>query len=188
MNKIVKGAIAGAAGIALLLGGAGTFALWNSSTTVAAGSISSGQLSITKVSDGSWFNTTTGAETAIADVSTYKIVPGNSLRWKGKLTVLAVGNDLKATLTSPTATAITNGITGSTVTLAATSADATVTKVGTTNNFTVIPASGTTNSTVDVVLDVVFPSASTGGQNKSIDLSTLQFTLQQIAIPSNVNP
>ncbi|MET0977038.1 MAG: alternate-type signal peptide domain-containing protein, partial [Leifsonia sp.] len=94
MNKILKGAIAGAAGIALLLGGAGTFALWNSSTTVAAGTISSGQLSIAKVSDGSWFNTTTGTETAIANVANYKIVPGNSLRWKGQLTVLATGNDL----------------------------------------------------------------------------------------------
>ena len=33
MNKLVKGSIAGAAGIALLLGGAGTFALWNADAT-----------------------------------------------------------------------------------------------------------------------------------------------------------
>ena len=44
MNKLVKGAVAGAAGIALLLGGAGTFALWNASTNVSTGSISTGTL------------------------------------------------------------------------------------------------------------------------------------------------
>ena len=35
MNKLVKGSIAGAAGIALLLGGAGTLALWNADAYIA---------------------------------------------------------------------------------------------------------------------------------------------------------
>ena len=46
MNKLLKGAIAGAAGVALLLGGAGTFALWNSSATVTGGNIDAGNLHV----------------------------------------------------------------------------------------------------------------------------------------------
>src|ERR1700710_1730368 len=44
MNKLVKGAVAGAVGVTLLLGGAGTFALWNSTIGVSTGSISTGNL------------------------------------------------------------------------------------------------------------------------------------------------
>ena len=44
MNKTFSGSIAGAAGIALLLGGAGTFAQWNSSAAVAGTSITAGVL------------------------------------------------------------------------------------------------------------------------------------------------
>jgi alternate signal-mediated exported protein len=56
MNKLVKGSIAGAAGIALLLGGAGTFALWNANAEVAAGSIQAGTLTLKSNDDGGWTN------------------------------------------------------------------------------------------------------------------------------------
>ena len=52
MHKIVTGAIAGAAGVALLLGGAGSFALWNASASSAASAVSAGTLSLTANNDG----------------------------------------------------------------------------------------------------------------------------------------
>src|SRR5215210_1071695 len=75
MNKLFKGSIAGAAGIALLLGGAGTFALWNSNTTVSTPSINSGVLSIAANTAGVW----KAADGTQIDPLTYKIVPGQTL-------------------------------------------------------------------------------------------------------------
>jgi alternate signal-mediated exported protein len=169
MNKLVKGAIAGAAGIALLLGGAGTFALWNSSATLTAPSITAGTLSLTANNDGVWKTLAGGAWTPGTD----KIIPGSTLVFTQTLTVNAVGNGLKADLTY-------SGMTGSggldtyvTKTLQITSSTATVT--GNTLSF----APGT--STVNVKMTVVFPSTVTGsqGQNATLDLSALTFTLTQ---------
>lgn len=167
MNKLVKGSIAGAAGIALLLGGAGTFALWNSSATVTAPSISAGTLSLTANNDGVWKTLAGGAWIPGTD----KIIPGTTLVFTQTLTVNAVGNGLKADLTY-------SGMNGSgalstlvTKTLEVTSATATV------NNSTLSFTPGT--STVNVKLTVAFPSGSTTGQNAALDLSALTFTLAQ---------
>ena len=46
MNKLTKAAIAGGVGIALLLGGAGTLATWNSSSNISGGTIVAGSLTI----------------------------------------------------------------------------------------------------------------------------------------------
>jgi alternate signal-mediated exported protein len=47
MNKMVKGSVAGAAGVALLMGSFGTFALWQDEVGVEGSSITSGKLDIT---------------------------------------------------------------------------------------------------------------------------------------------
>ena len=75
MNKIVSSAVAGAAGIVLLLGGAGSFALWNANATVAASSVSSGNLALSADTAGVWTDITNGGSKVI-DPSTYRIVPG----------------------------------------------------------------------------------------------------------------
>src|SRR4051812_18144491 len=93
MNKIVKGSIAGAAGLALLLGGAGTFALWNTSTTVSAQTIKSFSLSPPS-GHGVWPD---GAGGAINPV-TYKLNPGQPLPYPQPLTGNALGNGIKANL------------------------------------------------------------------------------------------
>ena len=46
MNKMVKGSVVGASGVALLLGGFGTYALWSDSDTVAGVTVTSGELDI----------------------------------------------------------------------------------------------------------------------------------------------
>ena len=54
MNKLLKGSIAGAAGIALLLGGAGTFALWNDTAAASGGTVQSGNLSVVLNGSPAW--------------------------------------------------------------------------------------------------------------------------------------
>ena len=98
MNKAMKGAIAaGAAGI-LLLGGAGTFAVWSDTQDIDAGRVSTGQLSLTAAT-GSW--TETVSEAAIPNISAYQIVPGDRLTYTTTVTVKAEGENLKARLTVP---------------------------------------------------------------------------------------
>ena len=56
MNKTIKGSIAGATGIALLMGGFGTYALWSDSENLAQSSVSSGVLTIDRNNDGAYAN------------------------------------------------------------------------------------------------------------------------------------
>jgi alternate signal-mediated exported protein len=166
MNKLVKGSLAGAAGIALLLGGAGTFALWNATASVSGQSITAGTLTLTANADGLWKK-----DGVAITPSTYRIIPGTVLDFTQTLTVNAVGDGLKATLAY-------SGFTGSNTldpllakTLYVSSATATVD--GSTLKF--IAGS----STVNVKFTLVFPQTATTGQSSVVDLSALNFTLTQ---------
>lgn len=183
MNKLVKGAVAGAAGIALLIGGAGTFALWNDSAQVDASTISSGTLTLTAGTDGVWKNVTNGG-TATIDPSTFTIVPGNRLQFTQTLTIAATGNDLKAEL-SYNDLAITGSLSGvATTSLAVTSSSANVVPGTAPKTFIVTPAGS--SATVSVVLTVELPASTSGttGQGGTLDLSALTFTLTQKTIGS----
>ena len=46
MNTMIKGSIAGATGVALLMGGFGTYALWSDSEDLPRNSVTSGNLNI----------------------------------------------------------------------------------------------------------------------------------------------
>ena len=68
MNKLVKGSIAAAAGISLLMGGAGSLALWNDSVTVNAGTVSSGTLDVSTGTAGVKLNVPGVGSISMADV------------------------------------------------------------------------------------------------------------------------
>lgn len=183
MNKILTGAVAGAAGIALLLGGAGTFALWNSTATVNVGSVASGTLSIASVGSPSWKNISADAAVggvAIPSITSYKIVPGDKLELSQTVTVNATGDNLKATLSYDAAS-----ITGSLKSLAVigmnATGGATVSKIGITDTFLVTPSASATTVTITVTVEL--PSAVATGQAGSLDLSALAFKLQQNTRP-----
>src|SRR5690554_524090 len=98
MNKLVKGSIAGAAGIALLLGGAGTLALWNADIDIDPGTVTAGTLSVAPVGTPGWWDASpenTPAE-AIADISAFKTVPGDVLTFIGNYNINATGDNLTA--------------------------------------------------------------------------------------------
>lgn len=97
MKKIVKASIATAAGAVLLLGGAGTFATWNSSATAGTGTaITAGDLKVDGLpaETGVWKN----AANQVVDIAGYRIVPGDVLTYTKKMKVGAEGDTLSATL------------------------------------------------------------------------------------------
>lgn len=165
MNKLIKGSVAAAAGIALLMGGAGSLALWNDSVTVNAGTVTSGTLDVSTAAAGSW------------SPSIAKIVPGDTVVYTQTLNLSATGDNLQATVTSNIGS-ITNNITGSTATSSFVVKDS--------SNAVVTPAAGvyTLNGlyTVEVTITVAFSSSTTGlvGQNATINLSTLAVTVAQV--------
>lgn len=100
MNKIATGALAGAAGIALLAGGAGTFAAWNDSTHAGGGTINTGVLTIATTGSADWQDVT---DTPSVDLGTqiptgYRFAPGDTLQFTQDLVIDATGDNLTATL------------------------------------------------------------------------------------------
>lgn len=81
MNKLTKAAIAGAAGIALLLGGAGSLAYWNDSADVTSTSINSGSLSVE-------------VESAARDTTITDWVPGDTATYTANVKVVAAGDNI----------------------------------------------------------------------------------------------
>jgi len=187
MNKLLTGAIAGAAGVALLLGGAGTFALWNSSASVTGGNIVAGNL---LVSDPGTAAAWTANGTAIT-LASFKAVPGDVLKFTKTVNVTASGDNLVATLGLGTAsitgatagaadTALAGYLTANTV-LAATGTA--ITGAGPT--YTVTPGTtGISSSPVVVTATITFPKSLTAGFENSaklgsVNLNNLTVTLTQ---------
>jgi len=196
MNKLVKGSIAGAAGIALLLGGAGTFALWNSSATVNAGSLATGQMSITAgAAAGTWADVSTLADGTTPSIiggttftpASHKLVPGDTVTYTKAVTVTATGKNMKARLAyTPTSIVVDPALTSFvTVSIAPVGlpADATATADGSTGAYFITPGTSGT-ATFNVVITVKFSDTATGvvGQNitNGVNLTGAAFTLTQV--------
>jgi len=183
--------------VALLLGGAGTYALWTTTGTVAStAAVGSGNLALT-VSNGAWYwgnsacTTTTGAAITLANT---KIVPGDCLIYKADVKVDAVGNHLKARATISATPTITygSGVTASDITVATTTSF-------TTNGTTIVSPSAnvydfdatsataaafTTTGTAQV--SVLFSGGSTVGKNLApvVSVTDATISLTQTAIPT----
>jgi len=205
MNKLVKGSIAGVAGIALLLGGAGTFALWNDSVTAPAGTISSGQLRIADATTpaGAWTDISAGnpiggaplttSGTGTATVVNQKMVPGDKWRYTRTITLTTTGKNLLADLTFDPTSVVSGLPTGefeyafTAAPVAATGAATVAETSAGSNVWRVTPGTAaTTNFTV--TLDVTFKDITTtagnvvAGQNvtAAINAGALKFTLKQV--------
>lgn len=170
MNKLVKGSIAGAAGIVLLLGGAGTLAVWNDSANLAAaGSVTSGVLNVEAGTAGSW------------DQSLALIVPGDTITYTQVLTLAATGDNLDFTVGSNIASLVTaGGIEG---------ADVTPTFVVKNGTATVAPVAGVYSAvagasyTIEASIEVDFDESTDGldGQNETLNLGAAAVTVTQVA-------
>jgi alternate signal-mediated exported protein len=186
MNKLVKGAVAGAAGIALLLGGAGTFALWNSTIGVGSGTVSTGTLAFGTSAGATWRDDSPGATTTTFNPATQKIVPGDIVSLTQNITINATGKNLQAQLAYlPSSVAIPADLVGKivpTLTVSKVSGDAAVSGSGTVlSPYIITPAVGGT-SVFAVTISYAFDPTVAGvvGQNESVDLSGATYTLTQI--------
>jgi alternate signal-mediated exported protein len=172
MNKLTKGAIAGGAGIVLLLGGAGTFALWNDSASVDGGTISTGTLTISGVGTAQWRDVSSDVTPSDVDDS-FVMVPGDTLTLSQDFTIEADGDNLFAEVdydyTAPAGLP-----TGVTATLAVTNG-ATAVTAGT-------PVSVVDGDTIHVVLTLDFASSTSGttSQDASVTLDDVDLTVTQV--------
>jgi alternate signal-mediated exported protein len=202
MNKLVKGAVATAAGVALLMGGAGTFAYWNASTGVTGGTIVAGQLTVVDgtPTDGVWTVQKNGAGTgATVSLSTYKATPGDVLTYTKTVKITATGDNLTAALSlAPGSIAATTAGTTADVSLASyltkTASISIVsppsTIVAVSGGYTLTPGTtGITNQPVTIAVVITFPKNSAPGttngtvenltMNGSVKLSALAVNLDQ---------
>ncbi|WOF22624.1 alternate-type signal peptide domain-containing protein [Microbacterium betulae] len=189
MKKIVKASIAAAAGVTLLLGGAGTFATWNTSATAQGATVVSGNLVVEDAgTEGVW--TANGSQTPIS-IDDYTLVPGDTLTYTKTMSITAEGDSLQATLglspasitaadpTSATDQALASYLTAN-ATLGATGEGIS----GTGSTFTVTPGAGTVDEDVTVSVTLAFPyEDADGGHNAAmlgaVSLSDLTVTLTQ---------
>ncbi len=192
MNKFVKAGVSGAAGIALLLGGAGTFALWNDSASVGGGDVNAGTLAIDANGAGVWKNTPHAkSQEPIDDITDFKAVPGDTLEFTQKLDVTAIGDNLNATLSvdGDSLVASSSGDSAANQALLAELVDGMSVEIADApanivargdNTFTVTDAAAVQTATVVVTLP--FPRGIEGDnstQAGQVDLTDLTFELSQ---------
>ncbi|WP_461164804.1 alternate-type signal peptide domain-containing protein [Arthrobacter sp. R4-81] len=180
MNKATKGAIAaGAAGI-LLLGGAGTFALWEDTDSVDPASISTGVLTMA-VGAGSWYDATAGTTGTITNIADFDIVPGDTITYTTPVTITAEGDNLDGEFKILKTAFETSAETAApylNVTVASNAATVPGLVVNGTTGAITFASAGTYS--VNVTVTVVFENV-TGviGQNADIDLTALALKLEQ---------
>lgn len=189
MNKIAKASIATAAGVALLLGGAGTFATWNSSAAAGSASIVAGNLVVQDSGTaGVW---TANGSTAAIDLKTYAIVPGDVLTYTKTMSIKAEGDALQATLTlaggSISAADATKPADVALAGYLQTNAELTATGAGIVktakNDFAVVPGAGNIAQDVTVTVTLSFPNGAAGAENSmktgAVNLSQFAVSLTQ---------
>lgn len=178
MNKLLKGSIAGAAGIALLLGGAGTLAYWNDSATLTnAGTITAGKLVITDAGTGVW----TDQDADIVDLASYVIVPGDVLTFKQTLEIEATGDNLVATVGLTDGAITAASAAAADVALAAALQDSSSFTVDTASTTVVTANAGAQD--VEVSVTITFPAGIAGEFNSAqlgaVDLTAFALNLTQ---------
>lgn len=175
MNKTVKGSLAGAAGVALLMGGFGSYALWSDSQPLAANGVSTGQLNIATTA-GSYddANTPAASDWTTSD----KMVPGDVVTYTQTFTAKGDGKNLKGTIALASPGALQG--TSSTITrsVAITSNNATVSQV-TPTSFAFTAPFGT--ATLTAVVTYTLPSTTSNlvDQNVSASTPATAFTISQ---------
>lgn len=89
MRKSTKGALAGVAAVALLLGGFGTRATWSGGATIGGGTITDGSLSLDGSGCGDWQlkRLTDTVFSDVADVTQIFLLPGDVLKRDCQFTV-----------------------------------------------------------------------------------------------------
>jgi alternate signal-mediated exported protein len=176
MNKLTKGAIATAAGVILLMGGAGTFATWNAQVGVTGQTITAGNLALS-AGTGTWSSSISGA---ISNIGIYRIVPGDTLTFTQPVTLTAVGHNLTATVAvDPTSVVAASSSTADTALKSFITSSATVaisgsgiTQSGSTITVTGSDAGVAPSATITV--SIPFSKSATGGAENGAKLGSVK--------------
>lgn len=178
MKKVTKAAVAAGAAGALLLGGAGTFALWNGSGEVDAGSVSTGHLNLNVSPAGTWADISTDAVSASFVPATDKLVPGDTVTYTQTVSIDADGKNLKGTLvvgdlvdgTTPLPSGVSVGVVPAVDPL---NADLSV-------DESTVTFAKPGSYDVDVTVTVAFAKNETESTDQTIDLGKLTLSLNQV--------
>ena len=174
MDNPLKGAVALCAAGLLLLGGAGTYALWSDSVERQRVLISSEQLRFSDTLPGAWADATSGTPVAIPDIDDFLVGPGDVLTYTLSSTVRARGDNLAATLKADPSSISDNPQLLSDVDV--------TTDVTVAGRQTSAISGANDGQRLDVVVTLAFARGSTSsGELARLDLSNLTLTLQQDA-------
>ncbi|MDD9206686.1 alternate-type signal peptide domain-containing protein [Georgenia sp. 10Sc9-8] len=180
VNKMTKGAVAVAAGVTLLLGGAGTYAWWSVEQSAAEqGEIQSGDLDLA-LGQAAW---TLNGDPVTADVTQVRVVPGDVLVLTQSVTVTAIGDDLASQLSVSE-----TDLTGTDPQLVeALDVEFTLPEetgwatLGEQNTYA-IASSSEAYAPVEATVVITFDEATEGqvGTNAAVDLTSVVFSLDQL--------
>jgi alternate signal-mediated exported protein len=178
MRRSTKGALAASAAAALLLGGAGSLAYWNSTQTISGGDIVSGTLTLTQEglqSCTDWTLDAVGGATAYTPGTTL-VVPGDVITKTCDYTVNASGEHLAASLTMDA-----TSVTGDAELAGALTASATYTLDGSPVSSGQAITSLDDGAVVQATISVTFESATSGvvAQGMTAHLDDIVVGLQQ---------
>jgi alternate signal-mediated exported protein len=195
MNKLIKGSVAAATGIVLLMGGAGSLALWNDTQAVNGGTVSTGELDIALTGTGAWKDISSDAPNTTW-ATTDKLVPGDTITYTQDVAVKASGKNIKATLAYTAGSVVIPAALYGPDNLPNTADDYVTVAIGVTaanaaDNATITGTgpytlTSATDGTVEyrVVITIAFKSSTPGqvGQNVAagINVSGASFTLTQV--------
>jgi len=113
MKKMTKGAIVTGLGVALLLGGGGTLAVWNAEAESTPGIVTAGNLDLQAVDNAVWTSSLTGE---ISNIQDYRIIPGETLTFSQDLTITLEGNSKLAANLAVTDKTLSDGFDQGTIT------------------------------------------------------------------------
>lgn len=185
-KNLLTSIVAGAAGIALLAGGA-SFALWTDSANSAQAVVTTGSLDIDPGNQ-RWYD---GAESTVSEegaLGDFRMVPGDSVRIEQDLDITVEGDNLKAALAvNDAAAAITGDFASSAICSISIknapggltgSCDTVLDSVA--SSVPLALPSSSEAQTVTAVVKITFPSSATAEMKKSLTINPVTFTLTQI--------
>jgi alternate signal-mediated exported protein len=166
MNKIVIGSIAASAGMALLLSGAGTFAVWNSNTSTELSGIATGTLTLDPDTAGTW-----------AAGTPELWVPGDRSNYTESYTITGSGDELAATLSGAYSGITVDGVTA---TFAFVVEDKNGDLVPTNTNQSYAFSSALSPYSAVATVDVEFNATGTTNQKSVAEIGDVEVSLQQV--------
>ncbi len=178
MNKMIKGSVAGATGIALLMGGFGTYAMWSQDATMGASQVKSGHMTI-QAGDVHW-NDLRVAGADDWDAANALVVPGDSVSRTQTFNLTGTGKHLKGTVNiAAGAKSSDNAADWYDIAVQVTSGDTTkIVPVANTNNFT-FDAPFNTASVTAVVTYTIKDVTGTTAQDATAGIADSTITIAQ---------